>query len=116
MPINPQRGEIWRLNFDPQIGNEIQKTRPAVVLDQGHPALSLRIVVPVTEWKAAYANSIAKIHIKPNRTHGLSKESAADAYQIKIVDLKRFQSKLGILPQAVVDDIASAVATFIDAP
>jgi hypothetical protein len=28
----PRRGEIWLVNFDPTIGTEIRKTRPAVVV------------------------------------------------------------------------------------
>jgi mRNA interferase MazF len=28
----PQRGEVWMVNFDPTIGTEIRKIRPAVVI------------------------------------------------------------------------------------
>lgn len=116
MPINPLRGEIWWVDFQPQIGSEITKIRPAVVLDHGHPSLTLRIVVPVTDWRPNYVRSIAKINIIPTGSNGLSKESAADAYQIKTVDLARFSGKIGILPPPKVDDIAAAVAALIDAP
>ncbi|NEQ41879.1 MAG: type II toxin-antitoxin system PemK/MazF family toxin [Okeania sp. SIO3I5] len=30
--INPQRGEIYLVNFDPSLGSEIKKTRPALIL------------------------------------------------------------------------------------
>ena len=30
--IYPQRGEIYLVNFDPTIGSEIKKTRPALIL------------------------------------------------------------------------------------
>ena len=29
----PIRGEIWEVNFNPSVGAEIQKTRPAVVMN-----------------------------------------------------------------------------------
>ena len=32
-PPNPRRGEIWDICFDPSVGAEIQKTRPAVVVN-----------------------------------------------------------------------------------
>ncbi|ACB53253.1 putative PemK-like protein [Crocosphaera subtropica ATCC 51142] len=34
MTINtlPKRGEIWLVNFDPTLGSEIRKTRPAIVI------------------------------------------------------------------------------------
>jgi mRNA-degrading endonuclease toxin of MazEF toxin-antitoxin module len=28
----PQRGEVWWVAFDPSIGREIRKTRPAVIV------------------------------------------------------------------------------------
>ena len=51
----PKRGEIWLVDFDPAVGAEIRKARPAVVIsvkDIGR--LPLRIVVPITDWKLAF--------------------------------------------------------------
>ena len=31
-PELPKRGEIWLVNFDPTVGAEIKKVRPAVVI------------------------------------------------------------------------------------
>ncbi|WP_049784703.1 type II toxin-antitoxin system PemK/MazF family toxin [Sediminispirochaeta smaragdinae] len=54
---NPQRGELWWINFDPTIGAEISKQRLAVVVSPDAVGkLPLRIVVPVTEWKDRYAS------------------------------------------------------------
>jgi mRNA-degrading endonuclease toxin of MazEF toxin-antitoxin module len=50
----PKRGEVWLVQFNPSVGAEIQKVRPAVVLSvDGVGLLPLRIVVPVTDWKPA---------------------------------------------------------------
>jgi len=49
----PVKGEIWIVRFDPTTGEEMKKTRPAVVVNDEHMGReSLRIVVPVTEWQA----------------------------------------------------------------
>ncbi|WP_051086145.1 type II toxin-antitoxin system PemK/MazF family toxin [Sediminispirochaeta bajacaliforniensis] len=54
---DPQRGELWWINFDPTIGAEISKQRLAVVVSPDSVGkLPLRIVVPVTEWKDRYAS------------------------------------------------------------
>ncbi len=50
-PPNPRRGEIWDICFDPSLGAEIQKTRPAVVNIESVGRLPLRMVVPLTDWK-----------------------------------------------------------------
>jgi len=45
-----RRGEIWWVNFDPSIGSEIQKQRPAVVVsnDISNKYVNRVQVVPIT--------------------------------------------------------------------
>lgn len=117
MMTTPSRGEIWRVQFDPQVGEEIGKIRPAVVVSVGSVGrLPLRIVVPITNWKAHYANYPWFIHIAPTQANGLTKESGADAFQVKSVALRRFQGPLGTLDPAQVDEIAAAIAICVGVP
>ncbi len=54
--VSPRRGEVWMVRFDPSVGAEIQKLRPAVVVNVPEVGrLPLRIVVPITDWKSTYA-------------------------------------------------------------
>ena len=51
-----KRGELWLINLDPTIGQEIKKTRPAVVVSSNSIGkLPLKIIVPITDWKLSYA-------------------------------------------------------------
>jgi mRNA interferase MazF len=53
----PSRGEIWLVNFDPAVGGEIRKLRPALVVSlDSIGRLPLRMVVPITDWKSSYIN------------------------------------------------------------
>jgi mRNA interferase MazF len=53
---NPLRGEIWRVQFNPTRGDEIQKTRPAVVISaDGLQGLRLRLVMSITSWKPSFS-------------------------------------------------------------
>jgi mRNA interferase MazF len=45
----PKRGEVWLVDFDPAIGAEIRKVRPAVIISMDTMGrLPLRMVVPIT--------------------------------------------------------------------
>jgi mRNA interferase MazF len=115
--FNPQRGEIWQVNFDPQVGSEIQKKRPAMVLDRAHSQLKIRVVTPITAWKEDRdEQNPFKVYIQPTSGNGLTKECAADAYQIKTVSIERFEIKLGTVSEGKADEVAEAVALVIDVP
>ena len=49
-------------------------------------------------------------------TNGLTKDSGADAFQVKSVSESRFVRYVGLVTDAQLDDIASAVAMCVGAP
>lgn len=113
-PLNPRRGEVWDICFDPTVGAEIQKTRPAVVVNiESVGRLPLRMVVPITDWKEAYKVAPWFVRLPHATTNGLLKESGADAFQLKSVSLNRFRKLRGQLTAAQMDDIAGAIAICI---
>jgi mRNA interferase MazF len=104
------RGDIWTVRFDPSEGDEIRKIRPAIVMSIKQAGrLELHIVVPITEWQPQFSKYFWMILLLPTSTNGLSKESAADAFQIKSVSANRFQTKLGVVTPGEIDRIATAI-------
>jgi mRNA interferase MazF len=82
----PKRGEIWLIDFDPAIGAEIRKIRPALVISLDTIGrLPLRMVVPVTDWKPAYSHLPWFVLLPATSGNGLAKDSGADAFQTKSV-------------------------------
>jgi mRNA interferase MazF len=114
---NPVRGEVWRIRFDPAEGDEIKKIRTAVVMSENAIGrLRLKIVVPITEWKSRYGNFPWFVHLDPTPANGLTKDSGADAFQVKSVSETRFLDRLGELTPGQLDEIANAIAICVGAP
>ena len=106
-----KRGEVWEINFHPAIGAEIQKIRPAIVVNVPEVGrLPLAIVVPVTEWQEIYGHRSWFVRLDATAQNGLSKESGADAFQVKSISELRFVRRLGKLTDEETDLIGEAIA------
>jgi len=113
----PKRGEIWLVDFDPAVGAEIRKARPAIIMSLDSVGrLPLRIVVPVTDWKPAYANLPWFVELAATPSNGLTKDSGADCFQTKSVSEQRFVRLLGEVTATQLDEIAAAIAMCVGAP
>ncbi len=112
----PQRGEVWLVNFDPTLGTEIRKIRPAVVISSNNIGiLPIKLVAPITDWKDWYAGNLWHIKLNPNSDNALSKDSSVDTLQLRGVDLQRFIRKLGSLSSEEMNSITIAIVTVIEA-
>ncbi len=101
-----KQGEIWLINLDPTIGAEIQKTRPAIIVnDNSLGILPLKIIVPITDWKGRYEIAPWMIKIVPDLKNNLIKVSSADCFQIRSLSEERFIKKIGIVPGDICEEI-----------
>jgi mRNA interferase MazF len=108
------RGEVWLLNLDPTVGAEIRKTRPVVIVnDDAVGVLPLRVVVPLTEWKTRYEVADWMVRVEPDQTNGLTKLSAADAFQVRSVAQERFVRPIGELSNLHMEAIAQALSVVL---
>jgi len=105
------------VQFGPSVGAEIRKIRPAIVISLDTVGrLPLRILVPLTDWQDAFAKLPWFVYLPMSAPNGLTKDSGADAFQVKSLSESRFLDKLGELTAAQLDDITAAVAACIGAP
>jgi mRNA interferase MazF len=105
-----KQGEIWLLDLDPTIGAEIQKKRPAIIVnDDKLGKLPLKIIVPITDWKDRYNIAPWMVKIEHDTLNGLSKTSAADCFQIRSLSQERLIKKLGNVDTAILDEIKDGI-------
>ena len=91
-----KQGEIWLVDLDPTVGAEMNKTRPAVIVnDDRLGKLPLKVIVPVTDWKEHYSVAPWMIAITPSNENGLIKKSSIDCFQIRSVSQSRLIKRIG---------------------
>jgi len=105
----PKRGDVWIVNFDPTIGSEIKKTRPAVILqnDIGNRFSAVTIVAAISAHidKDLYPTEVL---IKATEG-GLEKSSVVLLNQIRTVDKKRLVSRIGALTEGTMSIVDRAI-------
>lgn len=91
----PRRGEIWLVRFDPAVGTEIKKTRPAVIIsnNMANRYSHAVTVLPITSRKSS--QSFPFDTSLPDDTLGLSKPSKIKCDQVRTVDKQRLPKLLG---------------------
>lgn len=108
------KGDIWIVNLNPTQGSEMKKERPCVIISEDNLGkLPLKIVVPITEWKESYSQYIWMTKIIPNKNNRLTKQSAADSFQVRSVARERFMRKQGVVSAKELEDIVAALAILI---
>src|SRR5687768_14601185 len=107
--------EIWRVNFDPTVGAEIKKVRPAVIVSlDAVGVLPLKVIVPITDWKDAFEKRGWMVRIEPDTSNGLTKPSAADAFQVRSVAVEPFEQQVGVLSSINMRQLRLALAGVFD--
>jgi mRNA interferase MazF len=79
MMINPTRGELWLVDLNPTRGQEIQKTRPVIVVSSDFlVAIPMRIIIPVTSWQEKFENRPFMVKISVTPENKLTCDSAGN--------------------------------------
>lgn len=98
------RGEVWWVDFDPSLGGEIQKMRPAVIVsnDSSNRNVNRIQVVPITSNVSRSYPSEATITLN-------SEARKAMADQIATVSKLRVRNRVGVLSVSDMQSVETAI-------
>jgi mRNA interferase MazF len=106
----PRRGEVYLTNLDPTAGRKIQKTRPALIIqnDVANRLSEITIVAPITSTVRFPLNPV-HVLLASGRDTGLSVVSVAVFNQIRGVDRARLVKRLGVVDDETLERVDEAI-------
>jgi mRNA interferase MazF len=103
-----KRGDVYLVDFEPSVGAEIRKVRPALVIscDEASKYLKTVMIVPFT-------SKIEKVYpfdvfVGKNES-GLDFDSKLKIPQMRAVDKSRLKRHVGSLPEERLEEIEKAI-------
>jgi mRNA interferase MazF len=105
----PRRGDVYLVNFDPTIGAEVKKTRPAVVIqnDIGNRWSPITIVAAMT---SRFEDPLYPTEVLVRASEGgLAADSVVLLNQLRSVDKARLGRRLGALKAQTVREVDRAL-------
>jgi len=103
-----RRGELFLVNFDPTLGAEAKKARPAVVVsnDINNAHSPIISISPITSNVTKIYSFEVEI---PALTAGMKSRSKIMVNQTRAVDRTRLVKKMGVLPSSIMLEVDRAL-------
>jgi len=103
------RGDVWWVNFEPSIGGEIRKKRPAIIVSNNaaNKFLNRVQVIPITSNTERLFPSEAYVTVSGNK-------GKAMADQLATVSTQRLSKRIGSVSDDEMKMVVEAIKTQLD--
>lgn len=110
-------GSIWLVSFDPSVGTEIRKTRPALIISPTdfNQVRSKVTLLPISST-VVRAKKIAPVvvRVQASQDNGLESDSTIIAIEPSTFDKSRLVKYLGQIENSLFDEVRSILKFYLD--
>jgi mRNA interferase MazF len=114
--VVPRRWHLYVVDLEPRVGTKPGKQRPCLAIQPqefGDAGLESTVVLPLTTQILPDDAFPLRVRI-PKGTCGLARDSEVLVDQILAWDNSLFRKELGMLPEALIENVSSALREFLD--
>lgn len=108
------QGEIWWVDFEPSIGREYQKRRPAVIVSSNRALQTNKLIAIVPVTSSDGNSSPYDLEILKDASNKLFKDSYAKVDSLTSFDRVRFIKKIGQLKGADMVELIHSVRSLFN--
>ena len=111
--VNPIRGEVWAVSFDPTIRHEQAGLRPALIVsgdELNRSVLDLVFVLPITGTDRRFPSHVL---VSPPES-GLTKPSVIMVEQLRSVSKARFGRRFGVVSPETMGQVDELLRTLLN--
>jgi mRNA interferase MazF len=102
------RGSIYLVDFEPSVGSEIRKKRPALIISCNEANKNLRTVMVIP-----FSSKVEKVYpfevFVSKEDSGLGVDSKVKVTQMRSVDKSRLKKYIGTLREDILEEIEKAI-------
>jgi mRNA interferase MazF len=110
-------GSIWIVTFDPSVGTELRKTRPALIISPTdfNQVRSKVTLLPISSTVVKAKNILPVIvRVKASENNGLESDSTIIAIEPSTFDKRRLVKYIGQLEENYFSAIKSILKSYLD--
>jgi mRNA interferase MazF len=108
-----KRGDIYLVDFEPSVGSEIRKTRPALVISCDEANRHLRTVTVIS-----FSSKVEKVFpfevLVDRHESGLDRNSKLKIPQMRAVDKSRLSKRVGSAGEDTMAAVEKAIKLHLD--
>lgn len=107
-------GTIWLINFEPQVGTEIKKVCPGLIVSRTEFNQKRQKITVLPFTTQVSSSGAARIFVTSSTENGLSQDSQIIVIDPATFDKKRFIKYLGILESSLIVLVKRKLALYLN--